>query len=351
MQPDPWTPGGGPPADGAVASVRRVTYRYGAGAPALADVDLEIRAGEAFAILGPNGAGKTTLIRVLLGLLTPVVGEVRLFGEPPARAVRRGRVAAMLQGSSLPAFATPSDLLRLWQALYPNAGDTSEAAEAAGIGAFLGRSVTALSGGQRRRVEFALALAAGTEFLFLDEPTEGMDIEGRAQLWERIRTHAAGAHPRTVVFTTHDLSEADRFADRVLLLAGGRVRTMGTPEELKTALSQPRVRFRASAPTTAGELSARLGLVVRDAPDRAFEIADPDTDGVIRTLVRRGGDDLSGYRIERGTLDDVFLSLTGPQSDRTADMKDMKDTKRETDRDIGTATATGPETETGGGKR
>lgn len=292
------------------ARVQDLGYRYG---PrwALTGVDLAVRAGESLAVLGPNGAGKSTLIACMLGLLAPHRGTVSIYGTTPRAAARAGRVAGMLQGATLPQFASVLDVLRFAARLYPAPLSVERAAALTGVADLLRRPVDRLSGGQRRRVQFAMAVVSNAPFLFLDEPTEGMDIEGRADLWRIVREHAAAARERTVVFTTHDLSEADRHADRIVLLAGGRVVAVDTPGALKARLARRRVRFAAPPGVTAQLLSRRTGLAVVPCAS-GFEVATDDSDGALRALISL---DLGLYdfRTAEGSLDEVFHALVAKE--------------------------------------
>ena len=299
-------------AEAPVAAAEAVSFRYGPHL-ALDRVDLEVRRGEAVAVLGPNGAGKSTLMALLLGLRAPAEGRVAVLGGPPREAARQGRVAAMLQEVSLPAFALVHEVLTFFARLYPRPLEPREAARLAGVEGLLGRPVTRLSGGERRRVQFALLLVANAEFLVLDEPTEGLDLEGRQRLWETVRAHRTGAPGRTVLFTTHDLAEADRFADRILLLARGRAVALGTPEALKRRLAVGRVRFRAPDGVAAEDLAVRTGYPVRAAGDGWLEVETQDTDDVLRRLVDPALG-LRDFRVSGGTLEEVFAALT--QADR-----------------------------------
>jgi len=291
------------------ARVDGVAYRYGTNW-ALEGVDLSVRSGEALAVLGPNGAGKSTLIATMLGLLTPTHGAVSIQGMAPQAAARAGRVAGMLQGGSLPQFASVRDVLGFVERLYPRPLSIAEAASLAGVADLLHRPVTKLSGGQRRRVQFAMAVVSNAPFLFLDEPTEGMDIEGRADLWQIVREHAAGSE-RTVVFTTHDLGEADRYADRVALLSRGRMVAVDTPDVLKARLARRRVRFRAPDEVTADMVSRRSGLPV--VPwQSGFEIATDDSDRALRVLLSLDLG-LHDFRTVDGSLDDVFGRLVAQE--------------------------------------
>jgi ABC-2 type transport system ATP-binding protein len=215
---------------GPVVAFNQVTRRFGP-ITAVDGLSLAIERGQTVALLGPNGAGKTTTVELLLGLSTPDSGEVRLFGEAPGAAVTAGRVGAMLQDAGLPQGATVAELVGLVRALYPEPlalADTLRLTDLDGVAA---RRVERLSGGQRQRVRLALALAGNPELLVLDEPTAALDVEARRAFWQRLRGQASAG--RTVLFATHRLEEAEAVADRVLVVAGGRLLADGTPEQVK----------------------------------------------------------------------------------------------------------------------
>jgi len=198
-----------------VARLAATVKRYGP-LTALDGVDLAVRRGELLALLGPNGAGKSTSIGLLLGLIRPDAGRAELFGLDPQRIEARRRIGVMLQSANLPATLRVGELLRLTMSYYPNPRGFDETAALAGLADLLLRPYGKLSGGQQRRVQFALALCGRPELLFLDEPTVGMDIDARQKLWAAMR--ALVAEGCAVVLTTHYLEEAEALAQRVVVL-------------------------------------------------------------------------------------------------------------------------------------
>src|ERR687891_2927458 len=189
-----------------VASLETVTRRFGA-VTAVDDLSLQVHRGETVALLGPNGAGKTTTVETLLGLLAPDEGTVRLFGGPPADAIARGRVGAMLQDAGLPQGATVAELVELVRGMYPDPVPLEEALRVTDIADVAGRQVQRLSGGQRQRLRVAMALAGKPELLVLDEPTTSLDVQARRAFWARARASVSGG--RTLMFATHRLEEAE----------------------------------------------------------------------------------------------------------------------------------------------
>ncbi|SCF41233.1 ABC-2 type transport system ATP-binding protein [Micromonospora mirobrigensis] len=183
------------------------------------------------ALLGPNGAGKTTAISLMLGLAPPDTGTVTLFGGTPDDAVRAGRVGAMLQEGAFVPGATVRDLVELARALYPHPLDTDRVLTVAGLAGLAGRRLDRLSGGEAQRARFAFALAGDPDLLVLDEPAAAMDVAARRSFWTAVREYAAGG--RTVLFSTHQLHEADEYADRIVVLAAGRVVADGTPAQIR----------------------------------------------------------------------------------------------------------------------
>ena len=200
-----------------VLEMRGVRKEYGE-VTALDGMDLAVEQGEIVAVLGPNGAGKTTTFELLLGLIRPTTGSVRVLGEEPGPRVR-GRIGAMLQSAGLPEQVTVRELVRLIGRSYPQMLDVDDVLASTGLTKRARRAVTTLSGGERQRVLLALALVGAPQLLLLDEPTAAMDVAAKRTFWEQARA----LDDATIVFATHDLAEAAAVADRVLVVSQGRL--------------------------------------------------------------------------------------------------------------------------------
>ena len=222
-----------------VAQLRGVSKRHGA-VLALDGVDLSIRRGEVYALLGPNGAGKTTAISTLLGLVAPDAGEPLLFGASPSDITARRRIGVMLQSAKLPDALRVGELITLVRSYYPEPRSIVDVAALAGVTDLLDRRYGKLSGGQQRRVQFALAVCGRPELMFLDEPTVGMDVESRTQFWTAIRDLVAQGC--AVLLTTHYLEEAEALAHRVGVLAHGRLVAEGAIDEIRARVGQRQIR-------------------------------------------------------------------------------------------------------------
>ena len=209
-----------------VLEMRGVRKEYGE-VTALDGMDLAVEQGEIVAVLGPNGAGKTTTFELLLGLIRPTTGSVRVLGEEPGPRVR-GRIGAMLQSAGLPEQVTVRELVRLIGRSYPQMLDVDDVLASTGLTKRARRAVTTLSGGERQRVLLALALVGAPQLLLLDEPTAAMDVAAKHTFWEQAR----GLDGATVVFATHDLAEAAAVADRVLVVTQGRLVADTTADDL-----------------------------------------------------------------------------------------------------------------------
>lgn len=292
-----------------LAALRGARKRYGA-LTALDGVDLDVHAGQVLAVLGANGAGKTTALGLLTGRLEPDEGAVELFGaDPRDPAVRRG-IGVMLQDGGLADTVRVAEHIRLFSSYYPDPRPLAETLALAGIGDLARRPYAALSGGQQRRVQFALAICGRPPLLFVDEPTVGLDVESRRNFWavlRRLRQEGAA-----IVLTTHYLEEADALADRIVLLAEGRVLAQDTPAGLKARAAGKRVRARSSLP--AAEL-ARWPEVARvQADDGRVDVTSPDVEGLLRRWLAADAA-LSELEVRPLNLEEAFLSLTAASTD------------------------------------
>ena len=222
-----------------VASLEGVNKNYGS-VKALRSVDFRVRAGEFVALLGPNGAGKTTAVKLLLGLLQPNSGRVRVFGGDPTNPENRMRTGAMLQVGRVPETLRVREHIDLFSSYYQKPMALAEVIAAAGLEKLQDRKFGDLSGGQKQRVLFALSICGDPDMLFLDEPTVGLDVESRRMLWDEIRRMVGRG--KTVLLTTHYLQEADALADRVAVINQGEIVAQGTPAEIKAKTAGKRIR-------------------------------------------------------------------------------------------------------------
>jgi ABC-2 type transport system ATP-binding protein len=277
------------------------------GLRALDGVDLEVRRGEVLALLGPNGAGKTTLVEILEGHRSADAGEVRVLGFDPARRERafRERIGIVLQEAALEGLLTVREAIELYGAPYPNPRPADQVAELVGLGDRLDARTGTLSGGQRRRLDLAVGICGDPELVFLDEPTTGFDPAARRQSWELIR--GLRALGKTILLTTHYMEEAQQLADRVVVLAGGRIIAQGTPDSL-AGHHETLVEFRLPDGLDAAELPV---AVERRGAVLAFTTATPTADlAPLLSWAAVRGYELEGLTVTRPTLEDVYLQLT-----------------------------------------
>jgi ABC-2 type transport system ATP-binding protein len=295
-----------PGADRAAVSAAGLVKSYGS-TMALAGFDLRVAAGETVALLGPNGAGKTTAIGLLLGLLEPDRGQVRVYGRPAAEAVAAGLVGAMLQDAGLMPGVRVGELLAMVRGLYPR--PLRDLVGMADLGSLLRRRVDRLSGGQAQRVRFAAAIAGDPQLLVLDEPTAAMDVQARRNFWTQI--HAFAGRGRTVLFATHYLHEADDAADRVVVIAAGRKIADGSPSAIKASFGDRQVRFTVD-PGSPVSLAALAGVRAAEQRGTRVTLHSSDPDATVTSLVGSG---LRWSDLEVGGLDleASFLRLLGEQ--------------------------------------
>ncbi|MBO0856523.1 MAG: ABC transporter ATP-binding protein [Nocardia sp.] len=273
---------------------------------AIDGLDLTVTAGEVVAFLGPNGAGKSTTIDMVLALQRPDAGDVRILGGSPGDAIAAGRVSAVLQSGGLLPEVSVADTVRMVAALHSRPRPVREVLVRAGIDAIADRPVGKCSGGEQQRLRFALALLPDPDLLVLDEPTTGMDVEGRRRFWDALRADAR--HGRTILFATHYLDEADAYADRIVLIREGRVVADGSAAEVKNLAAG-----RTVSATLPGADQVRLSAIagvdrVEQRGDRIL-VHGNDSDAVARYLLTATPAvdlEVSGHNLE-----DAFLALTG----------------------------------------
>jgi ABC-2 type transport system ATP-binding protein len=286
-----------------LATVTGVTHRYG-DLVALHDVNLEIGDAELVGMLGPNGAGKSTLLGLLQGLRRPSVGTVRLFGGDPRDAASRMRLGCTPQETALPPTLRVGEVIDFVGKHFDDRVATAELAEEFGLTELLRRQTGALSGGQRRRLSVALAFVGRPRLVLLDEPTTGLDIDGRHALWQAIRRQRdAGA---TIVVTSHYLEEIEALAERVVVISEGRLVADDTLGNVLARVGSRWVRLT----TPDAERVAALPGVAASVPDGdgvAFSVHD--SDAFVRALVASGLP-FTELQIRGASLEEAFLALT-----------------------------------------
>jgi ABC-2 type transport system ATP-binding protein len=280
----------------AAIEVQDLHKRYGE-FEAVRGIDIEVQRGEVFGLLGPNGAGKTTTVEILEGYREPSSGKVSVLGHDPQRreiALRR-RIGIVLQSSGIYSHVTPREALRHWASFYPHPRKVEEVLGLMGLGEKADVRTRKLSGGQLRRLDFALALVGDPELIFLDEPTTGFDPQARRAAWETVSSLKALG--KTILLTTHYLDEAQALADRVAIVKDGRVLAIGPPRELSTH------------PPGA----AHYRVAYRDAAGELVEIESDDPTRTLHELTSEAlarGERLEELSVGRPTLEDVYLELT-----------------------------------------
>ncbi|MFD9943764.1 ATP-binding cassette domain-containing protein [Nonomuraea sp. NPDC059023] len=283
-----------------------VSKRYGQ-TRALDGVDLTAEQGQTIAVLGPNGAGKSTLLSIALGLLPPTSGAAAVLGHPPVAALRKGLVGVLLQESGLLEDVRVAELVTATAGMYQKPMPVEQALRAARADGFAAQRIGRLSGGQRQRVRIALALIGDPRLLVLDEPTVGLDVDGRRALWQEVR--ARTAQGRTAVFATHYLTEADDYADRVILLAKGKVVADGPVEKIKELVGGSEVHVTLDA-AEVGALQALPGVRQVRVEGGAAVLRTNDSDATLRALFATFTD-ARDVRTAGTDLESAFVSLTG----------------------------------------
>jgi ABC-2 type transport system ATP-binding protein len=290
-------------------SLRGVTKDFGS-VHAVRGIDLEIEQGEIVAFLGPNGAGKTTTIDMMLGLSRPTGGTVDVLGLRPRQAIARGLVSAVMQTGGLLKDLTVRETLAYTASLFADTQPVDDVLAHAGIAGLAERKVGKCSGGEQQRLRFAMALLSDPALLLLDEPTTGMDVEGRRSFWSAIRADAERG--RTVLFATHYLEEADQYADRIVLMRKGRIVADGSGSQIKALAAGRTVRATLEHPDH--EALSRLdGSESVEVRGDTVLVHAKDTDPVARYLLTQ----TTAHDLEitaRG-IEQAFLALTGDDAE------------------------------------
>jgi ABC-2 type transport system ATP-binding protein len=298
-------------SDGEGVSLQGLVKSFG-DVHAVRGVSLDIAPGETVALLGPNGAGKSTTIDMMLGLLKPDAGQVSLFSGTPSEAIARGAIGAMLQSGSLIIDLSVREYIHMLGSLYPQPLPVDSVIELAGLQDVTDRRTQKLSGGQVQRVRFAAALVSNPSLIVLDEPTVAMDVEARRRFWDAMRQFAQQG--KTIVFATHYLEEADSYADRIVLMAHGRIVADGPTTEIKARVGRRVVRF-TYADAHDADFTTIPGVASADVRGEAVTLSCTDSDAAIRYVVSRL-ERARDFEISGAGLEEAFLELT---SDHTSD--------------------------------
>lgn len=285
-------------------SIDGVVKKFGT-VTAVDGLSLDIHPGEVVAFLGPNGAGKTTTVDMILGLSNPTSGTVEVFGGDPRHAIALGRVAAVMQTGGLLKDFTVRETVELTASLFRPSQPVDEVLDRAGILDIGDRLVGKASGGQQQRLRFALALLSDPDLLILDEPTTGMDVQGRRDFWGAIRSDAERG--RTTVFATHYLEEADAYADRIVLVRRGKIVADGTAAEIKALSAGRTVRATLEAADTVS-LAKVDGVDSVDVRGDSVLIHGSDSDAIARYLLNHTG--ARDLEITSRNLEEAFVALT-----------------------------------------
>ncbi|MDG9719924.1 ABC transporter ATP-binding protein [Streptomyces sp. DH24] len=293
-----------------VTDLRRV---YGGGFEAVRGITFSVRRGEIFALLGTNGAGKTSTVELLEGLAAPADGRVRVLGHDPYtdRAAVRPRTGVMLQEGGFPSELTVAETARMWAGCVSGARPVPETLALVGLESKAGVRVKQLSGGERRRLDLALALLGRPEVLFLDEPTTGLDAEGRRDTWELVSALRDGG--TTVLLTTHYLEEAEHLADRLAILHEGRIAATGTPAEV-TAAQPSRITFELPDGYFVGDLPplGELGVCEHETEGRLVRLRTRELQRTATALLvwaERAGIELGRLDMRSASLEEAFLGI------------------------------------------
>ncbi|UTW59246.1 ABC transporter ATP-binding protein [Kordiimonas sp. SCSIO 12603] len=285
-------------------SYKNLTKTYG-DKRAVDGLDVSFQKGELTALLGENGAGKTTSISLALGLVEPTEGNVTILGHKAGSIEARRAVGAMLQSAELPNLLTAEEHIKLFSSYYPNPVPIEELVEMLQLTPFLKQRYGGLSGGQKRRVQLALALCGNADFVILDEPTVGLDIETRHTLWQAVR--ACVARGQGVILTTHYLEEADALADRIVVMADGQLVADGTPAEIKALSAEKVIELQTNASADLIKTLPGVHSVVETG--QTIKISVREAEPCLAYLFKEGFE-VKDLKVSQVGLESAFLDIT-----------------------------------------
>jgi ABC-2 type transport system ATP-binding protein len=277
---------------------------------ALKQVSFKVEPGEVIAFLGPNGAGKTTAISLMMGLRAPDSGTATIFGRDPRDPQNRSRIGAMLQESDVPSTLKVREVVDFIARAYSNPLTVTKALEMADLSELANRPASNLSGGQKKRLAFALAVIGNPDVLFLDEPTAALDVEARRGFWEQVGTFTRSG--KTIILTTHYLEEADAIAERIVVINQGEIVAQGTPAAIKSRVGGKVVRFKSpqlEAHMLETGLLERLPITRSSINAETVELYTLEPELVLRELFARNIP-MSDLEVRGGGLEEAFVQIT-----------------------------------------
>jgi ABC-2 type transport system ATP-binding protein len=272
---------------------------------ALKHVSFKVEPGEVIAFLGPNGAGKTTAISLMMGLRAPDSGTATIFGRDPRDPQNRARIGAMLQESDVPSTLKVREVVDFIGRAYSNPLTVAKALEMADLSELANRPASNLSGGQKKRLAFALAVIGNPDVLFLDEPTAALDVEARRGFWEQVGTFTRSG--KTIILTTHYLEEADAIAERIVVINQGEIVAQGTPAAIKARVGGKVVRFK--SPRLEAVMLEKLPITRSSINAESVELYTLEPEQVLRELFSRNIP-MSDLEVRGGGLEEAFVQIT-----------------------------------------
>ena len=276
---------------------------------ALKQVSFKVEPGEVIAFLGPNGAGKTTAISLMMGLRAPDSGTATIFGRDPRDPQNRSRIGAMLQESDVPSTLKVREVVDFIARAYSNPLTVAKALEMADLTELANRPASNLSGGQKKRLAFALAVIGNPDVLFLDEPTAALDVEARRGFWEQVGTFTRSG--KTIILTTHYLEEADAIAERIVVINAGEIVAQGTPAAIKARVGGKVMRFK--SPRLEAAMLENLPITRLSINAESVELYTLEPEHVLRELFARNVP-MSDLEVRGGGLEEAFVQITNSQS-------------------------------------